>query len=120
MEASNMDERQQAKWAFLIIFVATLVIVTLCGSISIITAQKGIALLESKKTEYDELFKKQAEFNFQIEGLFRDLNSLKVKRRNASEHKHMQNLITKNGCLWKMRSQVPAEHAESRDIPDYA
>ena len=51
MEASNMDERQQAKWAFLIIFVATLVIVTLCGSISIITAQKGIALLESKKTE---------------------------------------------------------------------
>ena len=60
MEASNMDERQQAKWAFLIIFVATLVIVTLCGSISIITAQKGIALLESKKTEYDE-FEGQAE-----------------------------------------------------------
>ena len=59
-----MDERQHAKWAFLIIFVAKLVIVTLCGSISIITAQKGIALLESKKTEYDELFKKQAEFNF--------------------------------------------------------
>lgn len=116
MEASNMDERQQAKWAFFIIFIATLVIVTLCGSISIITAQKGIALLESKKTEYDELFKKQAEFNFQIEGLFRDLNSLKVKRRNASEHKHMQNLITKKRLLMENEIAGSPQNMQNHEI----
>ena len=45
------------------------------------------------------MFKKQAELNFQIEELFRELNSLKTKKRNASEHKHLQNLITKKRQL---------------------
>lgn len=99
MEAMNIDERKSAKWKFSIIFIVTLLIITLCGSISIVTAQKGISLLENKKQEYDEVFKKQAEFNFQMEELFRDLNSLKTKERNASEHKHLQNLITKDRQL---------------------
>lgn len=99
MEALNREERKQAKWSFCIIFTITLVLISLCGSISIITAQKGIALLENKKSEYDEVFKKQAELNFQLEELFRNINSLKTKRRNSSEHKHMQNLITKKRLL---------------------
>lgn len=99
MEAMNIDERKSAKWKFSIIFIVTLLIITLCESISIVTAQKGISLLENKKQEYDEVFKKQAEFNFQMEELFRDLNSLKTKERNASEHKHLQNLITKDRQL---------------------
>ena len=99
MEAMNIEERKSAKWKFSIIFVVTLLVIALCGSISIVTAQRGIALLENKKSEYDEVFKKQAELNFQIEELFRELNSLKTKKRNASEHKHLQNLITKKRQL---------------------
>lgn len=99
MEALNTEERKKAKWSFCIIFTITLVLISLCGSISIVTAQKGIALLENKKSEYDEMFKKQAELNFQMEELFRNLSSLKTKRRNSSEHKHMQNLITKKRLL---------------------
>lgn len=104
MESMNMEERKNSKWKFSIIFFVTLVIISLCGSASIVTAQKGIALLENKKSEYDEVFKKQAEFNFQMEELFRDLNSLKTKKRNASEHKHLQNLITKKRQL--MESEI--------------
>lgn len=99
MEAMNIEERKSAKWKFFIIFAVTLLIIALCGSISIVTAQKAIALLENKKSEYDEVFKKHAELNFQIEELFRELNSLKGKKRNASEHKHLQNLITKKRQL---------------------
>ena len=99
MEAMNIEERKSAKWKFSIIFAVTLLIIALCGSISIVTAQKAISLLENKKSEYDEVFKKHAELNFQIEELFRELNSLKGKKRNASEHKHLQNLITKKRQL---------------------
>mgnify|MGYP000394050729 FL=1 len=75
MEAMNIEERKSAKWKFFIIFAVTLLIIALCGSISIVTAQKAIALLENKKSEYDEVFKKHAELNFQIEELFRELNT---------------------------------------------
>ena len=60
MEAMNIEERKSAKWKFSIIFAVTLLIIALCGSISIVTAQKAIALLENKKSEYDEVFKNQA------------------------------------------------------------
>ena len=49
MEAMNIEERKSAKWKFSIIFAVTLLIIALCGSISIVTAQKAIALLENKK-----------------------------------------------------------------------
>ena len=45
MEAMNIEERKSAKWKFSIIFVVTLLVIALCGSISIVTAQRGIALL---------------------------------------------------------------------------
>lgn len=48
MEAMNIEERKSAKWKFSIIFAVTLLIIALCGSISIVTAQKAIALLENK------------------------------------------------------------------------
>lgn len=113
MESTNMDERKNTKWKFSIIFFVTLAIIALCGSVSIVTAQKGIALLENKKSEYDEVFKKQAEFNFQLEELFRDLNSLKTKKRNASEHKHLQNLITKKRQL--MEKEI-ADYSHNYEI----
>lgn len=80
------------------------------------TAQRGIALLENKKSEYDEVFKKQAELNFQIEELFRELNSLKTKKRNASEHKHLQNLITKKRQLMENEITSFASNKQNYEV----
>lgn len=99
MEAENKKARLKAKLRFSLVFVIALSVITTGGVVTIMTEQKGISLLENKKTEYDDVFKKQAELNFQIEELFRDLNNLKTKRRNSSEHKHMQKLITKKRLL---------------------
>ena len=99
MEAENKIARLKAKLRFTLVFAIALIVTTTGGIVTIVTAQKGISLLESKKAEYDNVFKKQAELNFQIEELFRDLNNLKTKRRNSSEHKHMQKLITKKRLL---------------------
>lgn len=112
MEAENKKARLQAKLRFFLVFVITLVVITTGGVVAIVTAQKGITLLESKKTEYDEVFKKQAELNFQIEELFRNLNNLKTKRRNTSEHKHMQKLITKKRLL--MESDINIQSDKSK------
>lgn len=117
MEAMNIEERKSAKWKFFIIFAVTLLIIALCGSISIVTVQKAIALLENKKSEYDEVFKKHAELNFQIEELFRELNSLKGKKRNASEHKHLQNLITKKRQL--MENEISSFESNGQNYEVY-
>lgn len=117
MEAMNIEERKSAKWKFFIIFAVTLLIIALCGSISIVTAQKAIALLENKKSEYDEVFKKHAELNFQIEELFRELNSLKGKKRNTSEHKHLQNLITKKRQL--MENEISSFESNGQNYEVY-
>lgn len=117
MEAMNIEERKSTKWKFFIIFAVTLLIIALCGSISIVTAQKAIALLENKKSEYDEVFKKHAELNFQIEELFRELNSLKGKKRNASEHKHLQNLITKKRQL--MENEISSFESNGQNYEVY-
>lgn len=99
MDASNKSERFKAKSLFAGIFISTLLVIGSCGVLTIVTAQKGIAMLELKKAEYDEVFKRQVEYNFQIEELFRDMNNLKMKRRTTSEHKHMQQIITEKRTL---------------------
>lgn len=99
MEASNKKERIRAKFIFSVMFGITLVYIGLAGIMSIVTAQKGIDMLELKKAEYDAVFKKQVELNFQIEDIFRDLNNLKMKNRTSSEHKHMQQIITQKRTM---------------------
>lgn len=112
MEAKNKQERLTAKLRFTLVFVIALIVITTGGVVTIVTAQKGIALLEEKKREYDDVFKKQAELNFQMEEMFRNLNNLKTKRRNSSEHKHMQQLITKKRLL--MENEIAAQSDPSK------
>ena len=102
MEAENKKARLKAKLRFSLVFAIALIVTTAGGVVTIITAQKGISLLKSKKAEYDDVFKKQAEFNFQIEELLRNLNNLKTKRRNSSDYKHMQKLITDKRLLMEI------------------
>lgn len=112
MEAENKTARLKAKLRFTLVFAIALIVTTTGGIVTIVTAQKGISLLESKKAEYDNVFKKQAELNFQIEELFRDLNNLKTKRRNSSEHKHMQKLITKKRLLMENDIAMQADKSK--------
>ncbi|WP_333615765.1 hypothetical protein [Bacteroides pyogenes] len=112
MEAENKKARLNTKLRFALAFVTVLIVTTTGGIATIVTAQKGISLLENKKSEYDDVFKKQAEYNFQIGELFRDLNNLKTKRRNSSEHKHMQKLITKKRLL--MENDIAVQTDGSR------
>ena len=112
MEAENKIARLKAKLRFTLVFAIALIVTTTGGIVTIVTAQKGISLLESKKAEYDNVFKKQAELNFQIEELFRDLNNLKTKRRNSSEHKHMQKLITKKRLLMENDIAMQADKSK--------
>ena len=107
MEAQNKQERLKAQLTLTLVFVIALIVITTGGVVTIVTAQKGISLLEEKKREYDDVFKKQAELNFQMEEMFRNLNNLKTKRRNSSEHKHMQQLITKKRLL--MENDIAAQ-----------
>ena len=112
MEVQNKQELLKAKLRFTLVFVIALIVITTGGVVTIVTAQKGITLLEERKREYDDVFKKQAELNFQMEEMFRDLNNLRTKRRNSSEHKHMQQLITKKRLL--MENDIAAQGDPSK------
>ena len=112
MEAENKTARLRAKLRFSLAFAVVLIVTATGGVVTIVTAQKGISLLESKKAEYGKVFNKQAELNFQIEEVFRDLNNLKTKRRSSNEHKHMQKLITQKRTL--MEREISMQSNESK------
>jgi hypothetical protein len=95
----NIIDRRKQILIFSAVFAFLLGVIVISGSISLISAQHGIALLEAKKSSYDRLFQKQAEFNFTIEAIFRDLHNLRSKKRTSNEYKHMQEIITKKRML---------------------
>lgn len=66
MEAENQKARLKAKLRFTLVFAIALIVTTTGGVVTIVTAQKGISLLESKKAEYDNVFKKQATVSYHI------------------------------------------------------
>ena len=51
MEAENKKARLKAKLRFTLVFAIALIVTTTGGVVTIVTAQKGISLLESKKAE---------------------------------------------------------------------
>lgn len=95
----NIIDRRKQTLIFSAVFAFLLGVIFISGSISLISAQHGIALLEAKKSSYDRLFQKQAEFNFTIEEIFRDLHNLRSKKRTSNEYKYMQKIITKKRML---------------------
>lgn len=95
----NIIDRRKQTLIFSAVFAFLLGVIVISGSISLISAQHGIALLEAKKSSYDRLFQKQAEFNFTIEEIFRDLHNLRSKKRTSNEYKHMQKIITEKRML---------------------
>ncbi len=94
MKPRNYEKRRKRTLEFVFYFSIMVVIMFTCGVYTLITAQEGITLLETKKKSYDKVFKKQAEITFQFDEIFKNLYSLKTKRRNLSEHKQMQKIIS--------------------------
>ena len=76
--------------AFLAWFSFTLLLFLLFGAFTLTTAQKGISMLEDKKARYDEIFRKQADYNFRMDEIFRNMNSLTTKERTGNEHRQLQ------------------------------
>ena len=74
----NQSERRRLRWLFTLSFLLLLAGVGGAGAFTLLTAQKGIALLEQKASSYDRVLQKQAEMNFQLEALIKDLHSVRT------------------------------------------
>ncbi len=94
MKPLNYPERKRQILTFGVYFGVLLIFIFTCFLLTLITAKKGIELLENKKDRYEKVFKKQAEISFQLENIYKNLYSLQNKNRNLGEHKQMQKLIT--------------------------
>ena len=94
MEAKNKKDRKKARTAFLAWFSLTLLLFFSFGIFTRIIAQKGISMLEEKKARYDGIFRKQADYNFRMDEMYRNMHSLTIKERTGNEHRLLQQIIT--------------------------
>ncbi len=117
MNEKNKKERKQARIAFLIQFSFTLLLFLLFGVCTLTTARKGISMLEEKKALYDEIFRKQAGYNFRLDEIFRNMNSLTTKERSGNEHKQLQLIITQE--REKMLDEISLSDADSTNYALY-
>ena len=78
---------------------------------TLITARKGISTLEEKKALYDDIFRKQADYNFRMDDMFRNMNSLSTKERSGNEHRQLQLIITQERD--KMLDEINGTDADS-------
>jgi len=108
----NKPERRRMLLLFMLSFLVLLVGIGSAGAFTLLTAQRGVALLEQKSSAYDRVLQKQAEMNFQLEELFKDLHSLRTKSRTSSEYKYMQKRITQNRML--MEEELSMMNEEER------
>lgn len=117
MRPLNYAERKKQILSFSIYFSVLLVILFSCSFFTLITAKKGIVLLESKKDKYEKVFKKQAEISFQLERVYKNLYSLQNKSRNLGEHKQMQKLITNARKL--IEQEIDTTNTENKSYKLY-
>ena len=111
MNEKNRKERKAAKIAFIIQFSYVLLLFLLFGICTLITARKGISTLEEKKALYDDIFRKQADYNFRMDDMFRNMNSLSTKERSGNEHRQLQLIINQERD--KMLDEINGTDADS-------
>ena len=111
MNEKNRKERKAAKIAFIIQCSYVLLLFLLFGICTLITARKGISTLEEKKALYDDIFRKQADYNFRMDDMFRNMNSLSTKERSGNEHRQLQLIITQERD--KMLDEINGTDADS-------
>ncbi len=95
MKPLNHKELNKQKIRFVLVYLITLIIVFSSSSFTIITAYKGVAVLEEKYDGYNKIFGDQAAITFDLDEIIKKLHQLKGGKRTLSEHKQFQLLISK-------------------------
>ena len=96
MTEKNKKERRQAMNSFAFIFGFTLLLFALFTVCTLKTAERGISMLDEKKARYDEIFRKQAGYNFRIDEMLKDMNNLATQERTDKEKAQYQMIITRH------------------------
>ena len=96
MTEKNKKERRQAMNSFAFIFGFTLLLFALFTVCTLKTAERGISMLDEKKARYDEIFRKQAGYNFRIDEMLKDMNNLATRERTDNEKAQYQMIITRH------------------------
>ena len=71
--------------SFAFIFGFTMLLFVLFAVCTLKTAERGISLLDEKKARYDEVFRKQAGYNYRMDQMFKDMNNLTIQTRTDNE-----------------------------------
>lgn len=96
MVEKNRKERRQAMNSFVFIFSFTLLLFVLFAVCTLKTAERGISLLDEKKARYDEVFRRQAGYNFRMDQMFKDMNNLSTEKRTDNEQAQYQMIIARH------------------------
>ena len=72
-------------------------------------------MLDEKKARYDEIFRKQAGYNFRIDEMLKDMNNLATRERTDNEKAQYQMIITRH----RQEMQDEINQAEA-DTTNYA
>lgn len=96
MREKNRKERRQTMGSFIFIFSFTLLLFVLFAVCTLKTAERGITMLDEKKARYDEIFRKQADYNFRMDEMFKDMNNLATQKRTDNEQAQFQMIISRN------------------------
>ena len=96
MVERNRKERRQAKNSFIFIFSFTLLLFVLFAVCTLKTAERGINMVDEKKVRYDEVFRKQASYNFRMDRMFKDMNNLVTEKRTDNEQAQYQMIIARH------------------------
>ena len=84
------------KYSFIFIFSFTLLLFVLFAVCTLKTAERGINMVDEKKVLYDEVFRKQASYNFRMDQMFKDMNNLVTEKRTDNEQAQYQMIIARH------------------------
>ena len=104
MTEKNRKERRQAMNSFAFLFGFTMLLFVLFAVCTLKTAERGISLLDEKKARYDEVFRKQAGYNYRMDQMFKDMNNLTIQTRTDNEQARYHMIIARH--IQEMQDEI--------------
>jgi len=117
MREKNRKERRQTMDSFIFIFSFTLLLFVLFAVCTLKTAERGVNMLDEKKARYDEIFRKQADYNFRMDEMFKDMNNLATQKRTDNEQAQFQMIIARH--RQEMQDEIYQSDADSTSYALY-
>ena len=90
--------------SFALIFGFTMLLFVLFAVCTLKTAERGISLLDEKKARYDEVFRKQAGYNYRMDQMFKDMNNLTIQTRTDNEQARYHMIIARH--IQEMQDEI--------------